>query len=345
MAFVTHVLPTIQQSIETKDTPMSPTTHDPSARIIQKVEEVQNLLTDLEKSSKKYDQKQIKIDETIKGLLRELRAQIKDPTEKGADDMKRLGLKVQTLQSSCGSLRRTADKTARALRTGTTHLGKMLELADVQALDEARELDRLHRTCGALIRALAASMTRSKLLAGVPTNTETADTELPDGAYDYIPLDLMRFLKLLIDTNDLLVLDPDFAAPGKRYRPVRFLEVGCGAGRNILLARNGNLLDLASCHGFEINSDLVATGKGAFGLDDELSVDDAMTFDYANFDVIYSYRPFHDGALQHQLERRFATTMDLGAYLLSPLGYDLSQCPELTYVGGDGQIWKKTSQI
>lgn len=167
--------------------------------------------------------------------------------------------------------------------------------------------------------------------------------ENPTGSHAYIPIDIPRFLDLLIELDALLSIDPDHAAPTDKYKPVRFLEVGCGQGRNIIVARNSNLVSVRDFSGFDINVPLVTAGQKGLGLDDTIFVDDALTHDYGDYDIVFSYRPFADDDLQRNLERRMAHTMKMGAYLLGPNAHDPGANPEFTQMNDAGEIWKKTT--
>jgi len=204
-----------------------------------------------------------------------------------------------------------------------------------------QETARQDRRNGALQRTLQALMTRMEDLADDPDTAKSADF-VPVGSHRYIPLNIRLFLDLLIDLDALLTLDPDYSDPDGRYRPVSFLEVGCGTGRNIVLARAARLLNCASFTGFDINPAQVEDGQRMFNLQDELIVADAMTFDYGDYDVVFCYRPFSDLDLQQQLEAQMVATMRPTAYLLAPLPYDLSLYPDLDAMVSAPDIWKKT---
>lgn len=163
----------------------------------------------------------------------------------------------------------------------------------------------------------------------------------PEGSHSYIALDIPRFLKLLIQLDAALSLDPDYAAAAGRYRPVSFLEVGCGQGRNIVIARNSKLLLAEKFSGFDINPVMVEGGQTELGLADTLFVADALEFDYGDYDVVFSYRPMSDPELQLQLEQKMARTMRPGAYLMAPYAYDLDLHSELSRIDPEIEIWKK----
>lgn len=165
----------------------------------------------------------------------------------------------------------------------------------------------------------------------------------PVTSHDYIPLKIDLLFNILILLDLLLALDDDFADAAQRYRPVSFLEIGCGHGRVAFLVRETGLLNCATVEGFDFNPDLVALGRDALNLGDTISVGDAMATDYGAHDIIYSFRPFSDNDLQVALETRIAAQMKPGAYLLAPSAQDLDRQHVLTRMSDDLPIWKKTA--
>lgn len=174
------------------------------------------------------------------------------------------------------------------------------------------------------------------------TDPNAGGFALPDTSHGYIAVEIPRYLNLLIALAEALALDPDYAAEGARHRPVSFLEVGCAQGRNLLIARNARILNIDRLAGFDLNPNMVAGGQEQLGLGDALFVQDALSYDYGDFDVVFSYRPISYNPLQEQLEARMARTMRRGAYLIAPYPFDLTLYPELTRIGEDVEIWKKT---
>ena len=217
-------------------------------------------------------------------------------------------------------------------------------------------LDHRQRQGAALTRALQYLFDirwRAELDA-YESRGQSARFDLPESSHDYIPVDIPRFFDLLIQLDRQLSVDPVYAIaepqdesgpkpePFPRYRAVSFLEVGCGSGRNLLLARASQLFRLGRSAGFDINPVAIEIGRATFGLGEDLVVADALEYDYGGFDVIYTFRPLSDLALQRRLEARMAATMRKDAYLLAPLSLDLGLYPELTQVGQGPDLWKKT---
>jgi methyltransferase family protein len=208
-----------------------------------------------------------------------------------------------------------------------------------QMQEYSNTLERMHRCQGGLSRSFGEIVERLKsqvqLEGGKPA------FKVGDGAYGYIAYDVPKFLVLLARLDEMLADDADYAAPDRRYRPVSFLEIGCGPGRNLLLVRACGLIGFSRLAGFDINPNAVALGQQAFGLAGELQVADALSFDYGAWDVIYSFRPFSDIEMQQELEAHIARSMRKNAYLLAPLSEDLSLYRELAPIGMSTDIWKK----
>ncbi len=164
----------------------------------------------------------------------------------------------------------------------------------------------------------------------------------PHDSHSYIALRIDRLLDLLLSLDRFLAIDSDFTTAEGRYRPVSFLEVGCGQGRIMYLLAHTRLVRCASIEGFDFNADLVALGRAALDLGECIFVGDAMAVDYGSHDVIYSYRPFSDVVQQAALEARIVDQMQPGAYLIAPTAHDLDLFAQLTRMGDGLDIWKKT---
>ena len=114
----------------------------------------------------------------------------------------------------------------------------------------------------------------------------------------WMPSDVAQFLVLLIEAMA--------EAPGDR-----FLEVGCGPGTKMLLARDLLGLDV---HGFDRVPAYIDAAAG-YGLD--AFVQDALTYrDYGTFDIVFLNRPCRDPVLERELERTVWAQMRRGSVLL-----------------------------
>lgn len=158
-------------------------------------------------------------------------------------------------------------------------------------------------------------------------------------AYPYIPYDLASYVELMVDLHHLLKEDPKLAVDGT-HRPVRFLEVGCGMGRNLLLLKRSGMPFVVE--GIDCAEQYLELGRKHFGLDRELIHHDARTFDYSPYDVVYVYRPFRDDAMELGLERRIMNQLRPGAYVVSPMGM-MDMKPAGFEAVWDYRVWRKIS--
>jgi len=164
-----------------------------------------------------------------------------------------------------------------------------------------------------------------------------------EGSYAYIPLNLWDFTDSLLELETALKTDEDYAStdPEFAYRPVSFLEVGCGIGRNLFLVKNGSGLLLSNLHGIEIGFPYIVQAREIFKLHEEVTQGDALTFDYGDFDVIYYYRPFTDEALQAKFERRLIRQAKPGAYIIGHLNAILDKSKLLRPTTEYSKVFKK----
>lgn len=254
---------------------------------------------------------------------------------------------LSSLTARLGLQQKALDQTRAAFgdaRDAVETNGRAHDLALAQYRE--RELARyaamqvMTRRQGALARILHNLIEMRRRDAGMP-DPDSGEYVLMKGAYDYIPFDINRLIDMLGRLDTLLSLDPDHAHPSLRYRPVAFLEAGAGPGRNMMLLKASRMLLTDSVAGFDLNGLQVENGQRAFGLESELFVADALTFDYSPYDVIFSYRLFRDNDMQAQLETHMVGSMKPGAYLLAPFPFDLTLQPDLEAADTDFEIWKK----
>lgn len=255
-------------------------------------------------------------------------------------------VRLDKLHAAHERLQRQMDKAQAActrargeFETCQTELNRraMARAGAVAALEH--ELDDLRRCTDGMNAALLAALDRAMGID--PTDSVAMGYDSRAGEYGYIPFHVPFFVQLLVDLNRLLHDDPAYADGPHRYRPVSFLEVGCGTGRNLALARDAGLVRWAGMRGFDINPALIALGQERFGLGDALFVGDAMTERLDGADVIFTYRPFSELDMQHDYEQRLAQEMRPGAYLLSPYPQDIARFPELVAMPGARNIWRK----
>ncbi|CAE7860188.1 unnamed protein product [Symbiodinium microadriaticum] len=134
-------------------------------------------------------------------------------------------------------------------------------------------------------------------------------------SYSYRPFPAGRFVDILIEASAYLGVD----------KSKKFLEVGCGPGLKLVLAK----FFFNEPHGIDIDTQLLTHARYDLGVN--ASFQDALTFHrYADYDLIYYYRPFADDEKQEILERKIISEMKAGA-ILAPMHtqVDMDSEPEL----------------
>lgn len=167
------------------------------------------------------------------------------------------------------------------------------------------------------------------------------DTEIDPASFSYIGYDLREFLRVMIDLDGLLADDPDYKHNQFRYNPVRFMEVGCGPGRNLYILQNGGLLLWSTLEGIDIVGPYIDAARSFFKLGDSVWQGDARTLDCEPYDIVFSNRPFSDVSAQSDYEKRLVGSMKKGAYLIAPLSETHKQDRRLVAMGDTGVIWKR----
>jgi SAM-dependent methyltransferase len=164
-----------------------------------------------------------------------------------------------------------------------------------------------------------------------------------EGSYAYIPLHLEDFTDSLVDLEAALTTDKEYKHPKLPHRPITYLEVGCGIGRNLFVVLHGSGLQIKKARGIEISLPYVVQAREFFSLHEEVSVNDAMKFDYSEYDVIYFYRPFSDEKLERKFERRLIRQAKPGSYLVGHLNSLFDKTKSLTPVHPFSRVYKKRS--
>jgi hypothetical protein len=170
---------------------------------------------------------------------------------------------------------------------------------------------------------------------------ETEAVTPSNGGYGYVPLEMSELFELMFLLEEILTDDADYKHSDLPHRPIKFLEVGCGIGRNVHLLSSTNRFHLEKVDGFDIVEDYINVGKKHFGSDLSLFVDDCMTFDYGGYDVIYFYRPLQDERLEKRFEDHLVESMKSGAYIVGCFSAKLETSRRLIRKDDGGRIWKR----
>lgn len=160
--------------------------------------------------------------------------------------------------------------------------------------------------------------TLEKYIAGNLTPQEK-ERKKAAGEFEYIPLSVQEF-----ETQCQLVRDLNLL----KGKEAHFLDVGCGIGSKVWLARQ--YFQRAS--GVEITSAYVETAREVLKVEaggvywspkqggrGEIICADALTFNYAPYNIIYFYCPLLDYDKQMKLEMQIVKTAKVGTVFLANL--------------------------
>ncbi|MDK3074062.1 class I SAM-dependent methyltransferase [Sedimentitalea sp. JM2-8] len=293
-------------------------------------------LAELDATMAEVDELQRKVDHVTSRMDTLLHRTVRSPTAN-------LGANLRSLDARSDVLRKALDRARRAYaaaRKGYHQASRAYrehhDQVSVRQAAIGTGLADAERCKAALERCL------TDLLGRQADPGETQAQRL-DGANRYLPVPISRFFDSLIALERHLALDPDYDHPALRHRPVSFLDVGCGSGRDLALARSSGILPFSAIAGFDADEMQIARGRTLFGLGGDIRVADALSFDYGGFDVVFSVRPFPDPERLAAFESRLVSTLSPSAYLIAVLPLDLARFPDLDAIDPAHGIWKKTA--
>lgn len=162
-----------------------------------------------------------------------------------------------------------------------------------------------------------------------------------DGQFQYIPYQIGSLVDAITELAMLLPDDPDFKHSHQPLRPMSFVEIGCGIGRNLNLVKHQALLPLVKAVGFDIVPEYIETAQRIFGLGEDVFVQDAMTFTYSGFDLIFFYRPFSDDALEAAFEDYLMDNAKPGAIIIGANTEIMHNSRKVAPIGEAGTLFKK----
>jgi hypothetical protein len=312
------------------------------AKLLKSVEDFENALVSMQRALETLDtehKRALSTSRQIHALTRSEAAKSPSPG---------LKMEITRLQARISRSQNVIDKAYKSFTTAQTKFSGNVEGFKSAHSYHNDHLSRLQgrtaaqsRQNSALFNVVNGLMNRLFAATVDPDALPDSYSDVPDGSFGYIPHDPKGFLAMLLDVDACLSIDPDYADDGHRYRPVNFVEVGCSTGRLLQMAMASRVLLYDRACGFDINADQIAAGRQMFGDAFDIFVDDAMSFDYSGFDVIYAYRPFQDAELQAQFEAHLVATMPVGGYLMVPLNLTLDEAPQMEPMGATSSVWRK----
>ncbi|MEP4196384.1 MAG: hypothetical protein ABJL99_12195 [Aliishimia sp.] len=233
------------------------------------------------------------------------------------NDIKRLHAPLNSIYRRLRKSTRDSDKSdaQREAQSEVRNLNRCLRIWDQMddmiwrhITPEASEL-QMHRTHTKADETLSFLHAALHLLA----NPNSQDQDAVDhNCFADIPMGIQLFDLLLSAAYRLLLVQG-------RADKARFLDVGCGGGTKVLAASRV----FPKCDGLEYDQGYAEAGKRTLQLTapetGQVIHGDALTFDaYADYDVIYFYRPISDDDLLSQMQNRIIEQARLGTIILAP---------------------------
>ncbi len=129
----------------------------------------------------------------------------------------------------------------------------------------------------------------------------------PEAEYPFVPMDTRQVYQQIKCASDYL------ASHQTTKPPFSFIDIGCGIGNVLLFAE---MMDFEVC-GIEKDEYPFKIGAKLIG-EDLVSQADIWDFtDYHKFDVIYYFRPFHQGETQRKFEKLIEEQLKPGGILIA----------------------------
>jgi SAM-dependent methyltransferase len=223
-----------------------------------------------------------------------------------------------------------------AARLSMNALPRLRELVQAQAAPPRRPLlpDPAARAA-ALHTHHAATDTLLDRLHALITTAQQEDAAAGAGCRGDEPLPMSRFVALAHAAFRAHLARR--AGPG----PIRFLDVGCGAGLKLMCAER--FFD--TCHGIELDPGVAQAARGllAAAQADRCTIleGDARDFEsYDRFDVVYLYEPMRQAGATAELERHVAARMSPGALLIAPNRAFAARAADLGLAQVAGDLWQ-----
>ncbi len=174
-----------------------------------------------------------------------------------------------------------------------------------------------------------------------PDTWAVPSVETLDGSFQYIPYQLEGLAEIIIDLSKVLSDDPDFKHSRQPIRPMSFVEIGCGLARNLNIMRHQTMLPFSKTVGFDIVPEYIDAARVLYGLDEDVFVHDAMTFDYGGFDLLLFYRPFSDDKLEARFEEYLMDSVKPGAVIIGLNVERMEKSRKVAAIGTSGALYKK----
>ncbi len=153
-------------------------------------------------------------------------------------------------------------------------------------------------------------------------------------AYPFVAMDTRQVFEQISFVHGFLKMEGENARQN-----FRFLDVGCGIG---------NILLVAEQYGFDVFGFEKDEASCRFAMEilgkERVWLEDAWKFEkYADFDVVYFFRPLPEAGPQSKLEQLIEDRIKPGAILIGNLrlGTSIEEDQRFTRLHEDFPIWQK----
>lgn len=153
--------------------------------------------------------------------------------------------------------------------------------------------------------------------------------------YPFVPMDTRQMFYQIKLARDVL----------RRHRVEQekfsFMDIGCGIGNVLVVAEQMEF----EVFGIEKDTYPFAIAEQLFD-EGEVRQEDIWRFnDYGRFDVIYYFRPFHDGPTQRRFERMIEDRLKVGGILIAnrKMDMDIHSDSRFRSLSDTMPVWEKIS--
>lgn len=158
----------------------------------------------------------------------------------------------------------------------------------------------------------------------------------PESEYPFVPMDTRQVYDQLTFVHDFLTNSDSEQLTNE---PLSFLDIGCGIGNILLVAE---LMEF-TVEGLEKDEYPFSVAAKLIGQEKVVQADIWEYDHYHTFDVIYYFRPFHEGNLERRFERFIEDQLKPGGILIANRKMDngIESDPRFCRLHPEMPIWQK----
>jgi SAM-dependent methyltransferase len=156
----------------------------------------------------------------------------------------------------------------------------------------------------------------------------------PESEYPFVPMDTRQVFEQLKFVHAFLIDTSQTSA-----EPLSFLDIGCGIGNVLLIAE---LMEF-QVEGLEKDEYPFTVAAKLIGQEKVIQQDIWEYDHYHTFDVIYYFRPFHEGNLERRFERFIEDHLKPGGVLIAnrKMDHGIDTDPRFCRLHPELPIWQK----